>query len=86
MRLPPDFHKMQGLGNDFVVLDLRAGGAIPGPAAIRRIADRRRGVGCDQVIMVVPSTKAAAALRFYNPDGGVGAIRVEVRGRRGSPR
>ncbi|HET6518828.1 MAG TPA: diaminopimelate epimerase, partial [Geminicoccaceae bacterium] len=65
------FHKMQALGNDFVVLDRRAAGEPgPSPAQVRRLADRRLGIGCDQLIVIGPSARAVALLRFFNPDGG----------------
>jgi diaminopimelate epimerase len=70
------FTKMHGLGNDFVVLDGRGGGVALTPDLARRIAERRRGVGCDQVILLEPPPDAAAdvAMRIYNADGGeVGA-------------
>jgi diaminopimelate epimerase len=65
------FTKMHGLGNDFVVLDLRDGTAAPDADAARAIADRRRGVGCDQLILIEPAsiTGADVRLRFLNSDG-----------------
>ncbi|MEN8196978.1 MAG: diaminopimelate epimerase, partial [Pseudomonadota bacterium] len=65
------FTKMHGLGNDFVVLDLRDGVAAPDADAARAIADRRRGVGCDQLILIEPADMADAdvRLRFLNSDG-----------------
>ena len=63
------FMKMHGLGNDFVVLDLRDGRAAPDAALIRRIADRHRGIGFDQLAVVGPSDEADARLVFYNADG-----------------
>jgi len=65
------FTKMHGLGNDFVVLDLRGGAAAPDAAAARAIADRRRGIGCDQIVLIEASDRAEvdARLRFLNPDG-----------------
>ena len=65
------FIKMHGLGNDFVVLDRRANGMIPDAAAARAIADRHRGVGCDQIIVIGASETGVAdvALRFLNSDG-----------------
>ena len=65
------FVKMHGLGNDFVVLDLRGGLAAPGADAARLIADRRRGIGCDQLILIEPPEMAGAdvRLRFLNSDG-----------------
>jgi diaminopimelate epimerase len=68
------FRKMNGLGNDFVVLDLRAHALDLGPGEIRAIADRDHGIGCDQVIGLEPSADADAFMRIWNADGGeVGA-------------
>ena len=65
------FRKMHGLGNDFVILDHRADGLIPDAAAIHRLTDRRRGVGCDQLVILLPPTLPGAEIfmRFFNPDG-----------------
>jgi diaminopimelate epimerase len=63
------FHKMHGLGNDFVVLDRRSGKLSLSPAQIRRIADRRFGVGCDQLLSLEPSECADVFMRVYNADG-----------------
>ncbi|MGB4100412.1 MAG: diaminopimelate epimerase [Alphaproteobacteria bacterium] len=65
-----DFRKMHGLGNDFVIVDHRADGLIPHPTAIRRLTDRRRGVGCDQLVVLLPPTLPGAEIfiRFFNPD------------------
>jgi hypothetical protein len=46
------FTKMQGLGNDFVVLDGIAQRVDLAPAQLKRLADRRYGVGCDQILVV----------------------------------
>ena len=66
------FTKMQGLGNDFVVLDGVRQRFDPEPARIRRLADRRFGVGCDQVLLVEPATVPEADFRYriFNADGG----------------
>ncbi len=64
------FIKMHGLGNDFVVLDARARPLRVGEAEARAIADRRTGVGCDQVIVIEPSRRADAFMRIHNADGG----------------
>ena len=61
--------KMHGLGNDFVVLDLRGGGALPSPALAQRLADRHRGVGFDQLAAILPDADADARLVFLNADG-----------------
>ncbi len=63
------FLKMHGCGNDFVVLDARAH-----PLALNRerciaLADRHRGVGCDQVIVLEPSAQADVFMRIFNSDG-----------------
>ena len=64
------FRKMHGAGNDFVVLDERAGPLGLTPLRIAALADRRRGVGCDQLITIGAAQEADARLRFFNPDGG----------------
>lgn len=63
------FRKMNGLGNDFAVLDARASGIQVDAVAARRIADRKHGVGCDQVILIEPSGRADAFMRILNADG-----------------
>ncbi len=66
-----EFLKMHGLGNDFVVLDARRRPFALPPAAARRIADRRTGVGCDQIVVIAPpkNTLADAFVTFLNADG-----------------
>jgi diaminopimelate epimerase len=64
------FHKMHGLGNDFVVIDARETPVAITPARARAIADRREGIGCDQLILVEPSDVADARMRIWNADGG----------------
>ena len=63
------FRKMNGLGNDFAVLDARQSGFRIDAEYARRIADRVSGVGCDQVIVIELSREADAFMRIYNPDG-----------------
>ena len=73
---PLPFTKMHGLGNDFVVIDARRRPLAVAPALARAIADRRQGVGCDQLILIEPPARAEAAafMRIFNADGGeVGA-------------
>ncbi len=48
------FTKAHGIGNDFVLLDLRAGGNAPDTAVIRRMAERQRGIGFDQMLLIGP--------------------------------
>ena len=65
------FHKMHGLGNDFVVIDARATAPVEMTAArARALADRKTGVGCDQLILLEPSAVADARMRIFNADGG----------------
>ena len=64
------FHKMHGLGNDFVVIDARTTPIAIDAARARAIADRREGIGCDQVILIEPSDVADARMRIWNSDGG----------------
>ena len=68
---PKDFIKMHGAGNDFVVLDLRRGGEAPTAKEAVAIADRHRGIGCDQIILIGPAPTGVAdlGLVFLNSDG-----------------
>ena len=68
MRRP--FHKMHGLGNDFVIVDARSEAFDVTPDLARAIADRRTGVGCDQLIVLEPSGSADLRMRIWNSDGG----------------
>jgi diaminopimelate epimerase len=68
MRRP--FHKMHGLGNDFVIVDARGEPFEVTPALAKAIADRRTGVGCDQLILLEPSDDADLKMRIWNSDGG----------------
>lgn len=63
------FHKMHGLGNDFVVLDAREAPIAMSAALVRSLADRRTGIGCDQLILLEPSDSADLAMRIFNADG-----------------
>jgi diaminopimelate epimerase len=64
------FDKMHGLGNDFVIVDAREAPFDVTPALARAIADRRTGVGCDQLIVLEPSPDADLRMRIWNSDGG----------------
>lgn len=68
MRVP--FIKMHGLGNDFIVLDGRAGDV---PSMTNRLAaalaDRQTGIGCDQLILLEASDHADVRMRIFNADG-----------------
>ncbi|MBI5462973.1 MAG: diaminopimelate epimerase [Gammaproteobacteria bacterium] len=66
------FTKMHGLGNDFVVIDgVRQSVALT-PEQLRHLADRRRGVGCDQILLVEKPQNADVDFRYriFNADGG----------------
>ena len=66
------FTKMQGAGNDFVVLDATRAPLALSAAQVRRLADRRLGVGADQVLIVGPSAEPGIdfSYRIFNADGG----------------
>lgn len=64
------FHKMHGLGNDFVIVDGRDQSVTITPELARAIADRHRGVGCDQLILIGKSDHADVSMRIWNHDGG----------------
>ena len=89
------FIKMHGLGNDFVVVDARARAFAPDAAQVQALADRRTGVGCDQLIVIENPVNglADAFMRIRNADGGevaacgnaarcVAALLMRERGRR----
>lgn len=69
-RVTRQFHKMHGLGNDFVIIDGRDEPVAMTPALARRLADRHTGIGCDQLIVIEPSTAADVKMRIWNHDGG----------------
>ncbi len=62
-------YKYHGLGNDFVLLDRRAGGGDIGADAARALCDRRRGVGADGVLVLLPSGTADVRMSIHNADG-----------------
>jgi diaminopimelate epimerase len=65
------FTKMHGLGNDFVVMEVQTPEAVPSPVEIRRLADRRTGVGFDQALVLLPprTSDTHAYYRVFNADG-----------------
>ena len=66
------FTKMHGLGNDFVLIDALQQKIFLDKEQIVRIADRRYGVGCDQILIIEPAVSQEADIfyRIYNADGG----------------
>ena len=63
------FHKMHGLGNDFVIFDARDQAIEIDERRARAIADRRTGIGCDQLILLEDSLSADLRMRIFNADG-----------------
>lgn len=63
------FHKMHGLGNDFVIFDAREQPLQISEQLARSIADRHTGIGCDQLIVLGPSSVADLKMRIWNHDG-----------------
>lgn len=72
MTAPLPYLKMNGLGNDFVVLDARAQKIALSPQQIIAISDRANGIGCDQLIVMEPDTidGVDVFMRIYNAEGG----------------
>ena len=69
---PLPFFKMHGLGNDFIILDARDGKHLPDRDGLRRLANRRTGIGCDQLMILQHSTKGAdVRLEMLNSDGSI---------------
>jgi len=76
-RMRLSFTKMQGLGNDFIVFEAPNEASVPAPATIRRLADRRTGIGFDQALVLMPPAARGKAqekapdvfYRIFNADG-----------------
>lgn len=68
-----NFKKMHGLGNDFIIIDGRESGVTLSPDQIRSICDRKRGVGCDQIVILRYSKhwQETTFLEMYNNDASV---------------
>lgn len=64
------FKKMHGLGNDFVIIDARNHAVEMPPVRAAALANRHTGIGCDQLILIEPSSRATAKMRIFNADGG----------------
>ncbi len=64
-----EFIKMNGIGNDFVIIDSRKQEIPLNNELIGIICDRHKGVGCDQLVIIEHSDQADCLVKFYNPDG-----------------
>ncbi len=64
-----EFTKMQGTGNDFIVIDGRRIDPAPVIAQARRLCDRRFGIGADQLLLIRPSERADFKMQIFNADG-----------------
>ena len=64
------FHKMHGLGNDFIIFDARSAPLELSAAQVILLADRHNGIGCDQLIVLHPSDIADVKMQIFNHDGG----------------
>jgi diaminopimelate epimerase len=60
---------MHGLGNDMIVIDSLRGGFVPTAKQARFLCERRRGIGADQILVLLPSKKADFRMRIFNQDG-----------------
>jgi len=67
-----EFTKMHGLGNDFIVFDAPPEGRLPSPEQWRQLADRHRGIGFDQALVLQPPRQTGTEVyyRVFNADGG----------------
>jgi diaminopimelate epimerase len=65
------FTKMHGLGNDFIVFDVQRPEQVPSATTLRRLADRRTGIGFDQALVLEPPRRAGSDVyyRIFNADG-----------------
>lgn len=70
------FYKMSGSGNDFIVFDARDGSLeIPSDSSmIRRLCDRRQGIGADCIVLFEPSARVDILMSYFNSDGSRGAM------------
>lgn len=63
-----DFHKYQGNGNDFVLIDNRSGQIDIRPEVIHKLCDRRFGIGSDGLVLIQDDAESDFEMVFYNPD------------------
>ncbi|MDE5579373.1 MAG: diaminopimelate epimerase [Alistipes sp.] len=72
MRIP--FSKYEGAGNDFILVDNRAGGFRPDARTIARLCDRHFGIGADGLMILSASSAKDCSMRYYNADGSEGEM------------
>jgi diaminopimelate epimerase len=65
------FTKMHGLGNDFIVFEAQSDADVPSPETMRKLGDRRLGIGFDQALVLMPATQPGVDVhyRIFNSDG-----------------
>lgn len=68
------FHKFQGNGNDFIIIDNRSNIIELSAQHIRRLCNRRFGIGADGLMLVVPSLKYDFEMVYYNSDGNISSM------------
>jgi diaminopimelate epimerase len=70
------FYKMTGSGNDFIVFDSRDGDThlLESASMIRRLCDRRQGIGADGLVIIAPAQRAAVLMKYFNSDGSRGTM------------
>lgn len=68
------FHKYQGAGNDFILIDNRKGEINLNSEQIKHLCNRHFGIGSDGLILLEESDKEDFAMRFFNPDGSSGMM------------
>ena len=68
-----NYTKMHGLKNDFIIIDARAKKIFLNKKNIKKISDRKKGLGCDQVVIIEKPKrkKTSAFIKFYNADGSI---------------
>jgi diaminopimelate epimerase len=69
-----EFSKYQGTGNDFVIIDNRAGNIALSPSQIEFICDRRKGIGADGLMLLGNETGYDFSMTYYNADGHEGSM------------
>jgi len=70
-----NFTKMNGAGNDFILIDSKKNKDFPlTPDLIQKMSDRRKGIGADGILLIEPSPEYDFELKYYNSDGSLGSL------------